>query len=311
MLKRERKVDISAYLRLRDAFATADIIHAHKHSSLFHSHLWSVRRNRPKVVAHLHSNIYSLGLREQLVARCLCGLSNKVIVVSLADYVDCLKKWKIDPQRLEVVHNGVDTTLFSGNYRETARKLLQVTPDTYVVGTVGSINKYKGHEFLVKCAAEVKRHIKKKIHFVIVGNAPDDDLMTRLTLLSEQLDLTSSISFLGYRRDTHIVMAGFDLFVMPSRTECLPVALLEAMSSGIPSIATSVGGIPEILDDGKYGLLVPPEDSHLLANAVLSIINSPERQASLSSLGRQRIIQHFSVEAMAHKTEAIYNQLLE
>ena len=114
------------------------------------------------------------------------------------------------------------------------------------------------------------------------------------------------LQFLGSRSDIHALLAAADFFVLPSDVEGLPMAVLEAMAHGLPVVATAVGGIPEVITDGREGLLVPPGDAAALARAIQRLLTSSEMRLRLGDAARDRVSKEFSLETMANRYQQIY-----
>ena len=127
----------------------------------------------------------------------------------------------------------------------------------------------------------------------------------------EELGLSQSVRFLGWRDDVPEILACVDLFVLASLWEGLPYTLLEAMAAGLPVVATDVGGCREVVLDGETGLLVPPRAPEALAQAIMMLLSERNLLQGMAEKGRERVAEHFSIEAMIEKTEAVYDALIE
>jgi glycosyltransferase involved in cell wall biosynthesis len=123
-----------------------------------------------------------------------------------------------------------------------------------------------------------------------------------------QLGCENNVRFLGFRKDLPDLMKSADLFILPSVAEAFGLVLTEAIYLGTPVVATRVGGIPEIVDNGIDGLLVPPAESTALADAVVNLLTNAERRAEMSGKGREKIVRRFQFEAMVRAYEAVYEE---
>ena len=148
---------------------------------------------------------------------------------------------------------------------------------------------------------------KHHVHLVIVG---DGSQRERLVSLAQGTGVSDWVIWTGYRDDVLQLLPAFDIFIQPSHHEGLPNTVLEAMAAGLPVVATSVGGTPELVVNGETGLLVPSRDSDALAGAITELLEQPEVRDSLGQAGQERVKLHFSVDEMVRKIEQLYEQLL-
>jgi glycosyltransferase involved in cell wall biosynthesis len=151
------------------------------------------------------------------------------------------------------------------------------------------------------------RDSKMSAHLLVVGDGTERG---RLEQLRTELNLEKDITFAGYRTDVPRILAGLDVFVLPSSVEGSPVSVLEAMASGLPVIAGDAGGVRELVADGTTGILVPPMDLANLTEAILFLVSQPETRVKFGTAGRQRIEAEFTLDRMARRTEAVYDSLL-
>jgi glycosyltransferase involved in cell wall biosynthesis len=190
--------------------------------------------------------------------------------------------------------------------RLRARELLGLDPTTFVAGSVGNFTPKKDHANMLEAFAAVRRTLPGA-RLVLIGSGPlEADLRRRAGLP----DLAGSVDFTGTRDDVEVLLAGLDVFVMSSRYEGLPIALLEAMSSGVPPVATRVGGIPEVVLDGESGRLVEPGDPGALATAILQLAADP---AERERLGESAIHASSScdLESAVRSLEALYERVAQ
>lgn len=173
-----------------------------------------------------------------------------------------------------------------------------------LIGCSGRLSEEKGHSDLVKAAAQVLR-VRPDVQFLITGDGP---LRPRLEALTQELGLERQVSFLGFIDDAQFpaFLAQLDIFVLPSLMEGMPIIILEAMAYGKPVVATAVGGVPELIQDGLSGLLVPAQRSDLLAEAILRLIDDEKLRLSMGMAGCAQYKQHFSRDAVVEQTLAVY-----
>jgi glycosyltransferase involved in cell wall biosynthesis len=171
-----------------------------------------------------------------------------------------------------------------------------------IVLTVARLDEVKGHRFLLEAARLVP-----EATFVLAGEGPE-----RAALEAQALGLgvADHVCFMGHQADVPSLLASCDVVVLPSLAESSSLTLLEAMAARKPVIATRVGGIPEIVEDGQTGLLVPPSDPPALAAAIRSLLVDPDRAERLASAGRARVQRDFTLEAMVRGVAAVYDEVL-
>ena len=172
------------------------------------------------------------------------------------------------------------------------RAELGIPPDAPVVLVFSRLNRMKGIEYFLEAVVEVSRRYPE-VRFVIAG---DGDNRAELEAYAAKLGIASKVLFTGFRTDLPHLLAEADLSVLPSLSEGLSNSILEAMSAGVPVVATNVGGNPEIVEDGVTGLLVPARDSAALAKAMIRMFEEPGLRLEFGAAGRRRINTVFSME---------------
>lgn len=177
----------------------------------------------------------------------------------------------------------------------------------FVIGAVGRLVAVKGYEYLIDAMQEVGRVIPES-HLVIAGEGP---LLDPLRGRVERHGLAQRVTFAGYQSEIRRFLAMLDVFVMPSLSEGLPMALLEALCCGKAAIGTSVGGIPEVISNRENGILIPPSDSRSIAKGIVEIHGDEAFKALLSHRGRESVEKDFSSDAMARKYSSLYHGMLD
>jgi len=213
---------------------------------------------------------------------------------------------KVDANKIFVVHNGMDYEKFNSYYR-SRRERLENAGKCIVIGTAGRLSREKGQDVFLRSIAEVMRRKKDVcIHAVIMGEGPEK---TRLESLAGELGLENSVKFPGFQENIGAALSQLDIFVLPSRMESFPMILLEAGAVGLPVIATSVGGVPEMIENGKEGVLVPPEYAEQMADAITGLIDSPELCFKIGESFHTKVVKKFSLEAMKENTLSVYKEV--
>ena len=211
------------------------------------------------------------------------------------------------PGKLRVIHNGVDTEKFQRAQRDRAR-LFPDLGNAILVVLVGNMHSdVKGHPWLIAAAPTVVCEFPE-VRFVFVG---DGESRPAFAAQVAQLGLEGTFKFLGRRIDIPEILASCDLAVLPSRAEGLPNAVLEYMAAGLPTIASRVGGMAELVQDGVTGLLVPAEDANALAGALLQFLRNPEQARQIANNGQRFAVENFSFERLIREIDELYGELLE
>lgn len=204
--------------------------------------------------------------------------------------------------KISVVHNGITQPSFLD--KEKAREALGVSGNELVVGTIAELHKNKGLTYALSALSQLKKEFPE-VRFVVIGEGEERE--TLLQKISE-LSLQKNVVLLGARDSASLFLPAFDIFILPSLTEALPYVLLEAGAAKLPVVATRVGGVPEIIEHEKTGLLVPPKDSSALAQSLRDMIHDTEKRRAFSAALHQRIVEKFLLEKMVKETLRIYKQ---
>lgn len=224
-----------------------------------------------------------------------------VVSENLKDYF--VSDLGVPAERLRVVRNGVDTLRFCPGERSNA--LRGLLPGGYtgpVAITVGRLTEAKDHGNLLGAWSLLERQGRAP-YLLIVG---DGELRAEVERQVEALNLGERVGLVGARSDIDTLLRGTDIFLVSSRREGLPMALLEALASGVPAVATTVGGIPEVLRDGHNGILVPPESPEALAAAVRDLLADRPRRERLAAAGRSSVAEAWSLDRTAARYAEIY-----
>ncbi|MDO8535493.1 MAG: glycosyltransferase family 4 protein [Candidatus Omnitrophota bacterium] len=280
-----------------------DLIHAHTRVSQVASYLASRRTGIP-YVATCHGYFNA-----KLSRRLFDTWGEKVVAISEAVRQHLEKDFNIDPKRVEVIYNGIDLGRFSNVYSADqiarAKRSLGIQHGA-VVGTMGRLSSVKGQKFLVEAMKEVVSK-SKDARCLIIGRGREE---SALIALAKSLGLENRIIFTGAAyMDIPLYLACMDIFVLPSIEEGLGLALLEAMSLGIPCVASATGGIKDIVNDGINGILTPVGDSGAIAGAVLKILDDKDLAKNMSQKAKDFVKGKFSIEAMADNMIDLYRRV--
>lgn len=262
-----------------------------------------------RLVWHLHD--FPRGISGRIL-RILAGSADAVIANSRS-VAEAFADSPGLASNTRVIHNGVDLTRFSP---EGPVADLGLPPGTPLVGMVGILAPWKGHEVFLRAA---RRVLSRRVDavFLIVGAEAyrthgHDGWHGHLERLAEELGIRASVRFLGEREDMPEILRALDLLVHASvRPEPFGRVLAEALACGKPVVAARAGGVPEIVDEGRTGLLVAPGDDEALAAAILDLLGDPVRRQAMGTAGAGRMRKDFAIPAITARAKALYDELLK
>ena len=208
--------------------------------------------------------------------------------------------------RISAIPTGVDLSRFDGAAGAALREELGIAAGRPVIGTVAILRKKKGHAFLLEAIPQVLAEFPAAL-FLFAGDGPQRANIERRV---GELGLGDNVRLLGLRRDLPNVLAGIDLFVLPTLQEALGTSFIEAMAMGRPVVGSAVDGVPEVVRHGVNGLLVPPAEPAALAAAIIDLLRDPQRCAALGEAGRRIARDEYSVEVMGEAMLALYRRLM-
>lgn len=207
--------------------------------------------------------------------------------------------------RLEMVHNFVDHRRFADNSaapRSKIRSAFGIQAQCPVIGIVGDIIPRKGLIYLVNSLKQIKG-VVPEVRLLVVGNGPSD-YIRKVNAKADRLGVSSSILWAGHRTDIPEILSALDLFVLPSVGEPFGIAVIEAMAAGLPVVATSVGGLPEVVVPYETGFLVPPANHRAISTAIITLLKDKDLRRRFGESGRKRVLKNFSVETQLPKIES-------
>jgi glycosyltransferase involved in cell wall biosynthesis len=207
--------------------------------------------------------------------------------------------WPLIKDKLTLVHNGIMP--FDLLPREEARKELGLKDDTFVVGTIAELHRVKGLDILLRAWVDFSKN--RNVTLVIIGIGEEED---NLALLAKRLGISETIYFAGFIDNARKFMKAFDVFVLASRSEALGYVLLEAGQASLPVVATSVGGIPEIIKEDETGLLIQPEFPEELRHVLDGLRRDGALRDRLGQALHEYVNKEFSLKEMFDKTFALY-----
>jgi glycosyltransferase involved in cell wall biosynthesis len=300
-LRIRNDADLAAALRLRRLIAVESPHVIHLHTSRAHAMSPWLRRFSARAIV---TRRMDYALRPGRWTDLLYNRSVAAVVAISEEVRRRLLDAGVRAERVRVIHSGVEVPggLPGPRGRAAARARFDIGEET-VIGMVAALEHRKGHDVLFEALA-LLRERGRPIPCLVCGDGSERGRLEALAR-SRAID----VRFLGEQRQVADVLAAIDVFVLPSRHEGLGVAILEAMAMALPIVASAVGGIPESVDAGKTGLLVPPEDPQALAGAIDELARDVERGRRLGAAGRERVVEQFSMDAMAGEYERLYEEI--
>jgi len=272
-----------------------DILHAY----LFGFHFFTALPARILKVPVILSSRRELADWQRKRHRVIENLGNLfvdgVIACSHAVKQRTIEREKIGPLKIDVIHNGVDLSHFRSKGKAVEiRREFRIPEDAPLVGTVGNFAIEKGYPYFLKAAGRVAERFPEA-RFMVVGSGRYE---TEVRAEAAAIAIREKVIFTGSRSDIPDLLDAMDLFALASVSEGFPNVLLEAMAMAKPVVATAVGGIPELIDSGKDGLLVPARDSSALAEAIVELLRDRRRAQEMGQRAFQKIQSRFSLERM-------------
>ncbi len=228
---------------------------------------------------------------------------DRVIVVSRA-IGEVVEAGGVRAERLRLVHEGVPDRVAAAGGRE-ALEALGVPAGAPVVGNVAALTGHKDHATLVAAMALLRDRVPEA-RLVIAG---EGELRPALEAQARELGLGDRVVLAGFRHDLDRLLPAFSVFCLSSRLEGLGTSLLDAMAFGLPVVATAAGGIPEVVEDGVTGRLVPPRDPAALADALAVALGDEERRRAWGAAGRRRFAERFTVGHMVEETQRVLSEV--
>lgn len=293
----------------------SDIIHSHRYKEHIFGVLAAKLSHNPAIIQTYH------GLEENLrglAALKMTGYSwlnmmaaNLFVrgVIGVSENIAARLKWYMPLANVCCIRNGLDFERISSTLDGMqVRKGLGIPPDAFVVGSVGRLTSIKGIEHLIKGFALLSRNGNaQSTRLIIVGDGP---LRFSLECLAQEQGVATQTMFLGERRDVYDMMRAFNVFALPSLHEGVPMVLLEAMAIGVPIVASEVGGIPEVVTDGREARLIPSQDPVAIMEALGTFRDSIELSERMVAAARSRVERQFSIHHTAGQVRDMYRKLL-
>jgi len=293
-----------------------DLIHLHLLKARFLGGLAAKMAGVPLIIETFHGNLFSeyygfLKTTAILAAERFLGwmIVDKVIAISKGQKEE-LVRYKVCPERkITIIPLGLDLDPFvqCSEFAGQLRKELGLGKQTILIGAVGRLVPIKGLFYLLDAIAVVRSATDLDFRLLMVG---DGILRKELERKSVDLGLRDFVRFLGWRFDLKKIYADLDVVVLSSLNEGTPVSVIEAMAAGKAVVATQVGGVADVVEDGVCGILVPPKDSEALAAAIVQVMKDPELRARLGRYAKESVYPKYDVCRLISDIDGLYQLLL-
>jgi glycosyltransferase involved in cell wall biosynthesis len=312
-MQRRSRFDVSSWRRLISEVRDwgADVLHTHMVGSNAWGALLAPRMRVPVFVAHEHTwsfegNPFRKSVDRNLIAR----RADAFVAVSRDDQRKMIEIERIPPEKTRFIPNGI--VLAAGRERHDVREELGIGADRPVIGVVAVPRPQKALGVLLRATLLIRDAVPD-VTLLVVGGSMDgshSEYLEQLRTQAAELGLGETVRFLGARQDVTDILAALDIAVLSSDYEGSPLSILEYMDAAKPVVATRVGGVPDLVEEGVNGLLVEAQNPSAFAAAVIELLQDPERAARMGEAGRKRRREQFTIDATARHVEALYEELL-
>lgn len=289
------------------------LIHAHQYTPFFYSAASGLFRKRPAVLFTEHGRWHPdyPSRKRMLFNRTMLRKRDRVVGVGEDVRRALIDNEGLPPNRVGVIYNGIDLHGFGNvngrdHVRAEVRRELGIAGSSVVAIQVARLDALKDHITAVQTMAQVVK-TRPDIHLVMVGDGPEREAISSAI---RENSLESSVHLLGTRSDISQLLESADIFLLTSISEGIPLTILEAMAAGLPVVSTSVGGVPEVVENQKTGLLCEPRDPIQLCNAILRLTNDEPRRHVMGAAGQRRVHDLFSDERMNASYTQLYSEML-
>lgn len=313
---------IHPFYDLKAFFALIKILR-HEHPDIVHTHTskagmlgrWAAFFARVPIIIHTpHGHVFwgyfgrCKTLSYIILERLTACITDKIIALTEREKKDHLHFLIASEDKFSVVHSGINLDRFSNLSVDSAdmKRKLRIPEGNLVVGTAGRLTPVKGQRYLIEAARKIV-DVRLDTTFVFLG---DGELLDELKNMTTKLSVEENIKFLGWRQDVAEVMSTFDIFVLPSLNEGMGRVLVEAMALGKPIVASNVGGITDLVIDGKNGFLVPAGDVETMVVRINDLLESPEKRKKMGKYGKSRSV-NYSSGLMVKKIDQLYRAALQ
>jgi len=299
-------------LKLRKLIRSENVTIAHTFFET--SDLWAGPIARLSGVPVLISSRRDLGIlrasKHHLAYRFVNRFFDRVLAVSQEVRNYCIAEDGLPPEKVLTLYNGIELDQVAArDSTAVSHADLGCAEASHLIITAANIRRVKGLDVLLQAAAIVQREFPRAV-FLIAGGVLEQEYSRELEELTRSLALSNTVKFLGAKKDVMPLLAISDVFCLPSRSEGFSNALVEAMASGLPCVATRVGGNAEALAEGESGFIVEADDPQAMAERILVLLRDPELRRRMGRRGKETVESRFSAHSMITRLVGVYDELL-
>lgn len=303
---RKPGLDVNLIRQLRDHVIRnrIDILHCHQYSPFAYGLLSSIGTGA-KVIFTEHGRFYPdrRKLKRVIVNPVLSLLTDHITAISEATRDALVQIENIPGNRIDVIYNGLDDAPYLADVdRNGLKESLGIGPEAHVLGTVARLDTIKNHRMMIRALSRVRQTCPDTF-LIIVGDGPERH---NTESWAREYNVADRVILTGFRQDVYRFLRIMDIFLLTSFSEGTAMTLLEAMASGVPCIATDVGGNPEIVSDGTTGFIVPSDDDQALGQKILTLFTATKLMKAMGNAGRRRFEERFTVGKMLQAYQALY-----
>jgi glycosyltransferase involved in cell wall biosynthesis len=283
-----------------------EVIHTHNTQPFIDGTLGSLFSGVKTIIHTDHARIFPDKMRYMIAERLMSYFAYKVVGVSDHTSLNLIKYEKISSKKIITIENGIDESCFNIEIdKQEIKKKLGISIDGPVLGLCVRLEEQKGITYLLQAMPQIIK-VKPNVSLIIVG---DGKLKTELENEAVQLGIKEHVLFLGSRLDVPIILRLFDIYVLPSLWEGLPMVLLEAMAAGCPVVASDVGGVSKAITNAENGLLVFPGDPQQLADGIIKLLSDSKVRKMYGEKGIEKFKANFSAAKMTERYEKLYQRI--
>jgi len=312
LIGKRRRGDVTALTKLANLIKVerVDLLHLHNSPGAFWGTLAQMMSGTGVPIVRTEHNPYlpaALPWMYRSFYRRFIGRARRIICVSEAVRRSYAESFPEHAEKYVTIMNGIRPGDFEKlPPRQACRADFKLTPEVKLIGTVGRMSPVKNHKLLIEALFKL-RATGADVHLAIIG---EGELREALAAYAADLGVSEYVSLVKESKDIGEFYGALDLFCLSSDSEGIPLTMLEAMAAGVPVVSTSVGGIPEVIEDGVNGRLVPKGSSDLLAARIAEMLADPAGTAALAARGRETVRARFTAERMIRETEQVYDDVL-
>ncbi|MBC8488273.1 MAG: GT4 family glycosyltransferase PelF [Bacteroidetes bacterium] len=288
-----------------------DIVQTHEFFAGTLGRLAAIIAKVPVIILMVHNCDLWKNRLHQTVDRLLANYTDAIISNSKSVMDFYIQFESINPSKIKTIYNGIDLSRFHHLINTDGKiKELNIEENYPIICVTGRMADQKGYKYLIKAIPQViKEFPQMKMLIIGGGGVSSETTEEEIKDLVKRLYLKKFVHFLGWRADVTEILAICDLFVLPSLWEGFGLSIVEAMAAGKTVVATNVDAIPEVVSDGETGILVPPKDPNALANAIITLLEDPEKMRKMGQSGKKRAFDLFSAKRMTKDFEKLYLSL--